>query len=128
VSLSSTESSGGAFNVSAVTSNAHLAVEFPSQPVDSVLRLEATTTNSPASVWLHSAYEGLWNLMSTILPSSVDVHNVEDPSGRGRKRYVEDGKIGRGVMFGSVRWGPGRQKGQSRVNVKTSHSGAHLFL
>ncbi|KAJ7843905.1 hypothetical protein B0H14DRAFT_2585489 [Mycena olivaceomarginata] len=58
VELKTSSESGGSFRVKTNTSNARLEMRVESVPVQSVLTLEATTTNSQASVFLPAEYQG----------------------------------------------------------------------
>jgi hypothetical protein len=123
----------GVFAVRTHTSNSPLAVNVTEQPVDSVLKLEAHTTNSPAHVHLHPAFEGVFKLRTSILPAVVHYdEDVEDPAGLGRKRVVHVKNVGRfaRVVHGDVEWVPQGQEvaPAGKVDVSTSHSPLRLLL
>ncbi|KAI9508246.1 hypothetical protein F5148DRAFT_931999 [Russula earlei] len=135
ISLVSTheDQAGGAFVVHARTSNGPLGLNFTDQPPDSLLKLEAHTSNAPARVHLHPAYEGFYKLRTTFFPPVLAVDdNVEDPTGRGRKRVIDEKTVGRGpfrILHGDVVWVPqdeGAPKG--KVDVSTTNSPVQLLV
>lgn len=119
-------SAGGAFVVSARTSNAALSLHHATAPVDSLLTLDTHTSNSPATVSLHPTFEGTYSASTSNsgIVVSVDDH-AEDPSGRGRQRvshiYANKGK----KVEGSVYWGEEKKAGD--VVVKTSNSPVTIY-
>ena len=132
ITLVSTTSdhTGGKFKVLTRTSNAPLAVQYVSAPVDSLLDFEGQTSNSPIRAKTHPTFEGdFWASTSTWFPVGVNWdENVEDPAGKGRERHVELKRLGRSDAEGSVKWVPGGEKTTGRVNLHTSNSPVHLFL
>ncbi|RPD57429.1 hypothetical protein L226DRAFT_573459 [Lentinus tigrinus ALCF2SS1-7] len=107
VALESTgpDYSGGSFRVAAQTTNAPTLVVFKRHPVDAVLDAIIQTTNAPARVTMHPAFEGRFELRSSpyLFPSIHELSTVTDPAGRGRVRELEryDGK---GDVHGRVWW------------------------
>ena len=112
----------GTFSVSAQTTRAPLNMKFVEAPVDSFLALEAGTILSPAHVVLHDAYEGTFELATSLFPPSVRSpgHSV-DPTGRGRSRHVYAERNG-SRMRGYARWGMGDAEGKGEVKVNTALS------
>jgi hypothetical protein len=92
------------------TTDAPLDVAYVSAPLDSILRMDAKTSNAPAMVQLHSTYEGDVALKTTYI-GDIDVRNVTttDPSGGGRERTLSWGRTGRSVM-GSLVWDSPREE------------------
>jgi len=127
VSLLSSNTTGGCYDINTETSNGVLEVQFPISPVDSTLRLEARTANAPATVVLHSAYEGAFSIHSSIFSPTLEEHPVEDPSGQRRRRIVERSRVGSGYLEGRVRYDPSGS-GASSVDVRTSNAWAVLKL
>jgi len=127
---------GGAFAVHARTSNSPLKINCTEQAPDARLALNAHTSNSPAHVRLHPAFEGTFKLRTSIFPAVVAGADadVEDPAGRGRKRVVEVRTIGRGsgIVHGDVEWVPQDDEvvapAAGKVEVSTSHSPLVLSL
>ncbi|KAF5385840.1 hypothetical protein D9615_002327 [Tricholomella constricta] len=117
---------GGRYLVTAISSNGPVSVKFPTSPMDSTLKLQATTSNSPASVSLDPAYEGTLALSTSNFAPSVRQRVVKDPSGKGRKRTVETSTLGRGVLRGSVSWSG--QEGPGTVQVRSSNSPVTVAL
>lgn len=134
ISLFSTHENktGGAFAVNAHTSNSPLEVNFLDQAPDSLLKLDAYSSNSPAGVRLHPSFEGIFELKTSIFPSVVtpDV-DVEDPAGRGRKRTINV-KAGRGgwIVHGDAAWVPEDPElaPAGKVKVSTKNSPLHLWV
>lgn len=132
--LSAPESeSKGSFIVHARTSNSPLALNITEQAPDSVLNLEAHTSNSPAHVHLHPSFEGTFKLRTSVFPPVVSPdEEVEDPAGLDRKRVVTVKTVGHGsgVVFGDVAWVPQDDEVApgGKVEVVTRNSPVHLSL
>jgi len=125
VSLTTASGSGGEFNVNVQTVNSPLALTYVDSPLNSKLTSKASTRNSPATVYLHSAFEGSFSVKSSIIGPSLEKRLVEDPAGEGRERRVTSYKRG-GTIQGSVRWVGG--SGTGSVEVSTELSPAKLIL
>ena len=121
---------GGRFSLEARSTNGPLNIEFNKDaPVDSTLRLCASTTNSPVRAVLPPAFEGAFFLHSSLWPRPV-VHadeHVEDPAGEGRQRIIETQYVGRGDAKGQVSWGPGTHP-RGSVNLATTNLSIMLEL
>jgi hypothetical protein len=110
--------------VHARTTNAPITIVYDDSPVDSVLKFDASSTNSPIHAFLHDAYEGQFSLWTTnskvILDNSRD---VEDPSGRGRKRRLLTHSVNKQNVRGEVLWSPSRRDGRAGlVDIKTTNN------
>jgi hypothetical protein len=129
VSLSTASGSGGEFRVDAQTVNAPLTLTYVDSPLDSQLNSKAITLNAPATVHLHSAFEGSFSIGSSIIGPSVEQHRVDDPAGEGRKRLITTSRS-RGHIQGSVRWVGVEHSGAGggSVQVSTVLSPARLIL
>lgn len=109
ISLISTapDSTGGAFNVTAGTTNGPLTVAFQDAPANSTLNASLQTCNAPARVAMHSTFEGHYELHGFVfLRPSVRVMPAQDPTGRGRRRDTATTSTGMGMVRGYVRWQP----------------------
>ncbi|KAG1758343.1 hypothetical protein EDD22DRAFT_198293 [Suillus occidentalis] len=126
VSLTTASGYTGEFGVDVQTANAPLILAYVDSPVYSQLNSMARTTNAPATVHLHSAFEGSFSVSSFIGPS-LEPHRVEDPAGKGRERHVTSSRS-RGLIQGSVRWVGGERSGTGLVQVSTTLSPAKLIL
>ena len=129
IALTSTESTGGSFDVGAWTSNGKVEINFVDQPVDSELSLTARTSNAPIAALLHPAYEGKFRIATSIFRPSVIDLGSKDPSGQGRERSLKvgEGHGYRGLVNGSTWWG--EEKGtNSSVNLSSSNAKAWLVL
>ncbi|KAJ7898846.1 hypothetical protein B0H14DRAFT_3124272, partial [Mycena olivaceomarginata] len=95
VELKASSDSGGSFRVKTNTSNARLEMRVESLPVQSVLTLEATTTNSQASVTLPAEYQGHIQLqVSNSVPlvhRRNSVFTLESLHSKGK--FAVDGKV-----------------------------------
>jgi hypothetical protein len=124
VSLISNSSSGtgGAFDVRAHTTNSPIEVVYDDSPVDSFLKFNAISTNSPVRAVLHRAYEGTFSLSTTNAGAVLDrLRDVEDPSGKGRQRSVTKRTVGR-YISGKVEWVPSSDFNQAgSVNLATTN-------
>ena len=112
--------------MNATTSNQPLNLKYDASPVDSILCSRVQSSNSPATVTHHGAFEGTVSLMSTILLPAIDKMDVEDPSGQGRHRSLET-RATMGTVTGVVYWGA-RKKVMGYTEIKTTNSPAHLHL
>ncbi|KIK44506.1 hypothetical protein CY34DRAFT_105935 [Suillus luteus UH-Slu-Lm8-n1] len=128
VSLTTASGYTGEFGVDVQTANAPLKLTYVNSPVCSQLNSKARTTNAPANVHLHSAFEGSFSISSLIGPS-LEQHRVEDPAGKGRERHVTTSRS-RGQIQGSVRWVGAEHNGGGTgfVQVSTTFSPAKLIL
>lgn len=93
---------------------------------------DARTSNAAASVAMHPAFEGTYEVStSNARPVVRDTHPA-DPAGRGRRRVMEQRSAhGRGSVEGRVYWAGGGHDGR-RVEgssiVHTSNARASLDL
>ncbi|KAJ7170701.1 hypothetical protein C8R43DRAFT_875013 [Mycena crocata] len=129
VNLSTSSGFGGVFRIKADTSNGRLATQITSCPVNSVLSLDAKTSNSAASVTLPSTYEGGFVLNTSNAEVWVNRvgDNVRDPSGRGRLLGVEVNKSNEGKAAGKVYWD--RNNGdRGDVTVRSSNGPVSLYV
>lgn len=112
----------GTYSTSFSTSNAHLALNVTSHPEGAKLFLTGLTSNAPASVQLHPAYQGTFELSSSVVTPAVIVADHEG-------RHVEIERDG-GSVKGSV-WSEkdkeARKEG-GEVVVSTSNAPNILML
>ena len=119
----------GEFHLDVRTSNSPLQVAFVDTPVDSSLYAVVHTSNSPAQVTLHRAFEGAFSLLGMPFPRPIVQWDtsVEDPAGRGRERTVRVDGVQGSLVYGKVFWGDeGVRNGT--VQVETSNSPLRLLL
>ncbi|KAI9465136.1 hypothetical protein BJY52DRAFT_1164758 [Lactarius psammicola] len=125
ISLMSNSSSGtgGAFGVRTYTTNSPIEVVYEDSPVDSVLKFDAASTNSPVHASLHRAYEGTFALATINGGALLDrLRLVEDPSGQGRERSFTKRSVGRNRIFGKVEWAPSSDYNRTgSVDVATTN-------
>ncbi|KAJ7776085.1 hypothetical protein B0H14DRAFT_3587839 [Mycena olivaceomarginata] len=95
VELKTSSESGGSFRVKTNTSNARLEMQVESLPAQSVLTLEATTTNSQASVTLPAEYQGHIQLQASnsvpLVHRRNSVFTLENFPSKGK--FAIDGKV-----------------------------------
>ncbi|KAG6920045.1 hypothetical protein DXG01_010113 [Tephrocybe rancida] len=122
VSLTATEGDqySSRYLVAATTSNALLAVNFPSSPLASILRVTASTSNGPAHFSLPPAYEGEISMSTSNSAPSIKRRDVVDPSGKGRVRRVRTTSLTHNTLQGSVSWS--NEEGPGKVNLRSSNS------
>jgi hypothetical protein len=104
------------------TTNGPIEVVYDDSPVDSVLKFNAVSTNSPVRAFLHRAYEGTFALSTTNAHAVLDfLRDVEDPSGQGRHRGLTGLDSGN-HHSGKVRWGPFSDYDRAgSVNIATTN-------
>ncbi|CAE6455466.1 unnamed protein product [Rhizoctonia solani] len=112
---------GKEFNSSFFTTNGHLTVNVTSLPTGSKLFLDAQTSNAPASVQIHPAYEGTFELVSSVVAPAVVVGDERE----GRKVKVK--REGRHVT-GSVWWEDNVVREGGEIVVGTSNAPNVLLL
>ena len=130
VSLVSNQSSttGGNFHVAARASNAPLSLTVVDAPLDSMLLLAASTSNSPARVALHKTFQGTFDLSSSaVFRPEVDWSPVNDPAEQDRRRRVRLDTIKGSRVRGGVEWEEGGEE-RGKVVVETSNSPLRLVL
>ncbi|KAJ7230024.1 hypothetical protein GGX14DRAFT_538287 [Mycena pura] len=115
-----------AFDVSARTANARLALDVLAAPVDANIAVRAATSLGAASVKLPTTYEG--SISATTSLGSVKVKfdtETADPSGAGRTRIGRVEQVRRNMVRGRVGWS---EAGLSRgvVDVTTSLASVDL--
>jgi hypothetical protein len=98
---------GGAFNVSAQTTNAPLLLSFSDSPPDHTLHLRVSTTKNSADVHLHRTFEGAFSAHTSSDEVSITPAIVEDPKGHGRTRRIDilESDPQRQSVGGRVSWG-----------------------
>lgn len=133
ISLVSTaqNGSGGAYKVSAKSSNGAVSIAFPQAPLNSTQQIDAQTSNGALSVQAHDTFEGEFRLQtSNGFPSlQRDAARMQDPAGLSRGRCVTY-TAGRGAIAGSASWGnpePDRVYGGG-ARLKTSNGSVTLVL
>lgn len=130
ITLISNDTAKGSFNVNTTTSNNPIKIDYQYSPVDSTLIHTSRTSNSPALVSLHSAYEGLFSVETSLVEPSMQYDSqAKDPSGRHRKRWMELTNYDKRNVAGGLYWdskNPGVQYGS--VSITTSNAPADLLF
>ncbi|KAJ7028832.1 hypothetical protein C8F04DRAFT_1118179 [Mycena alexandri] len=114
------EKSGSAFNITARTSHGPIDLDVVAAPLASNITLGATTSLGSLSAKLPTTFEGVFDASTSL--SSVEVkfdENAEDPSGKGRKRSLDHGKVGKASSHGHVSWS---EEGKTRGSVTARSS------
>lgn len=112
------------------TRNGSIKIVYDDSPVDSVLKFDAHTTNSPVHAMLHPAYEGTFCLRTTLCGVVLDpLPDVEDPSGLGRKRRLSTHSVNKQVKCGGVKWSPSKSDGRAgSVDIRTTENFIKLSI
>ncbi|KAJ7116217.1 hypothetical protein C8R43DRAFT_113554 [Mycena crocata] len=127
LNLESTKKSDAAFDVRAHSSNARVELDVLALPLAANLTLRARTSIGALAVALPSTYEGTFSAATSLAGIHVNIADeVEDPSGKGRKR-ISSGQARRGLARGAVGWS---EEGMARgkVNARTSLGSVTLDL
>ncbi|KAH0839428.1 hypothetical protein J3R83DRAFT_203 [Lanmaoa asiatica] len=129
VSLTTESGSGGNFVVKAYSSNGAIKLQYDEAPLRARLVSDVRTSNSPASVAMHPAFEGRYEVStSNSRPIVRDTHPT-DPSGAGRRRIVNR-TTSRNTISGMAYWGNegARRGGESASTVHTSNARVSLDI
>ncbi|PCH35699.1 hypothetical protein WOLCODRAFT_156398 [Wolfiporia cocos MD-104 SS10] len=119
--FSPAHSPGGAFNISARTSNSDTDIHLDESPLDARLNLYARSNNAPATVSMSREFEGSFRLRTTNARIAVPFNNsAEDPSGGNQLRNLD---IERNLLSteGIVSWNASHH-GNGYVFVQTSNA------
>lgn len=111
------------------TSNGATKLQYEDAPSRARLLSEVRTSNGPASVVMHPAFEGTYEVStSNSRPVVVDTHPT-DPTGAGRRRVVNQ-TTSRSAVSGRAYWvgRDGMDRGESTCTVHTSNAPASLDL
>lgn len=97
---------GGFFAISQVNKQSDITSNVTSQPLDSIVRFAAVTKDANVTATFPPAYEGRFSLVASrhgrsFVEADTD---VEDPSGEGRKRYLEVKEYFGSIITGFVGW------------------------
>ncbi|KIK61197.1 hypothetical protein GYMLUDRAFT_243849 [Collybiopsis luxurians FD-317 M1] len=103
----------------------------PSLPLDSALRLAASSTDGRVTARLPATYEGAYTLSTSKFPGQVYIGHHEDPAGLGRQRMLgSDTKLGNGNSYSisdTIYWDQGNKE-KGLVNLKSKNGGVKLYL
>ncbi|KAJ7142526.1 hypothetical protein C8R44DRAFT_602709, partial [Mycena epipterygia] len=115
-----------AFNLTARTSHGPIQLDVVAAPINSTIRLDATTSIGALGVKLPNTYEGSFSAATPFSSLSVKFdETLEDPTGAGRKRRLEYEQKRSGWANGRVGWS---DKGKSRGEVSVRTSTAPIVL
>ncbi|KAF8555008.1 hypothetical protein OG21DRAFT_961924 [Imleria badia] len=130
VSLTTPSGSGGNFIVTSRSSNGEIKLQYDDAPTGARLISDAQTSNAGTSVAMHPAYEGTYEVTTSNSRPLVRDTRPDDPSGRGRRRVVNQTTT-RGTVSGRVHWvggQDGRRGAEGASTVHTSNARASLDL
>jgi hypothetical protein len=118
---------GGRFSIEGRSANAPVLLNVNEAPADSNLDLTGVTSLGPVRAHLPPAYEGSFQAATSLSRVTVQVLDVEDPKGDGRKRTVQKSQSGASAS-GSVHWGDEKRKTAGNVKLSTSLGPVELVL
>ncbi|KAF7336256.1 hypothetical protein MVEN_02173700 [Mycena venus] len=138
VNLDTAYEKPGAFHIEAQTSNAALNAQIASAPLDSVLTVEAKTSNHQAVLSLPSMYEGSFSVSTSNAPVTVERANPheQDPACDSepdekcdsRSRMIERSTVvKRRSVAGAVYWDK-RNADRGGATLMTSDGPATLYV
>lgn len=112
------------------SSNGGIKLQYEDAPSRARLVSDARTSNSPASVVMHPAFEGTFEVSTSNSRPVVRDTRPEDPSGAGRRRVVNQ-TTSRSTISGTAYWAGNegaRRGGESVCTVHTSNGRVSLDL
>ncbi|TDL19372.1 hypothetical protein BD410DRAFT_792189 [Rickenella mellea] len=128
VKLYSHQKSGGEFIIDAKSVNQAVNVNVSTQPLESSLKLKASTISAPVTVALAPAYEGDLSLSTFWGDVTVEQDGtVVDPSGKERKRNVYLDVKSKSKVLGYVSWDEERKEG-SFVDISSFNAPVAVHL
>ncbi|KAF7350932.1 hypothetical protein MSAN_01655300 [Mycena sanguinolenta] len=135
VNLGPTAGEAGSFRVKADTTNGNMRGKIVSAPLNSVLAVDAKTSNNKASLALPSTYEGSFaistsNAAATLEyppPGQKDPACGSDAKCKDRERVVHAGSNKKYSVQGTVHWDPKNAR-RGNVNLGSSNGAATLYL
>jgi len=125
VSLISTTTTGGTFNVSGKTTNGKLDFNFPTAPVDSKLNFSANNSKGQTHARMHPTFEGSVFIQSNGQKPELKDLKPTDPTGQGRSRTMKTTPTDNSIS-GKVYWG--NDKGKGNISMQTDHEKLVLEL
>lgn len=134
INLGTSNGKPGSFRVITTTTNSHAKTHIESAPLDSMLDVDAQTTNGRASLRLPSTYEGKFSASTsnspiTVVPASSLERDpaCEDPECTGRQRTIETARSTKRLMSGIVYWDK-KNAARGKASVATTNSAVTLIL
>ncbi|KAF7350922.1 hypothetical protein MSAN_01654300 [Mycena sanguinolenta] len=135
VDLGPTAGDAGSFRVKATTSNHKVTAKIVSAPLNSVLAIDARTSNHLASLALPSTYEGSFAISTSHSSAAVSRTNPQekdpacgsDAKCEGRKRTFYLTKVTKSSAKGSVYW-ESQNADRGSVILGSSNGAATLYI
>ncbi|KAJ6497438.1 hypothetical protein C8R45DRAFT_982897 [Mycena sanguinolenta] len=131
VDFGPTAGKAGSFHVKADTSNGKMTGKIVSAPLNSVLAVDAKTSNEKASLALPSTYEGSFAVSTSNAAATFKTTDQNDPacgsdaSCRGRHYHLM--KVTKSSVKGSVCW-DSQNAYRGNVNLGSSNGAVTLYL
>jgi len=115
--------------VTARSSNGEIGLQYEDMPSGARLVSDARTSNGAASVVMHPAFEGTYEVTTSNSRPVVRDTRPADPLGRGWRRVVHQ-TASRGTVTGRVYWEGGHERRgiEGTSIVHTSNARASLDL
>jgi hypothetical protein len=126
--LASGENADAKLSLNAHTVKGNTDIDVEESPLDARATIEADSTTGNIHIGMPSTFEGEFNLETFVGKEIVNAPEVEDPSGRGRKREVTLSHPNWKTVEGSVLWSDkGKEIGGS-VLLKSATGSLELQL
>ncbi|KAJ7033399.1 hypothetical protein C8F04DRAFT_1104620 [Mycena alexandri] len=135
INLGTSNGKPGSFRVITTTTNSGLTTHIDSAPLDSVLNVDARTSNGRAYLGLPSTYEGKFSAATSNGKLAVSGANPNEPDPAckgdskctGRQRTTETSTVNKRLVVGSVYWDK-KNAARGKASVTTSNSAVTLSL
>ncbi|KAK7043533.1 hypothetical protein R3P38DRAFT_2885863, partial [Favolaschia claudopus] len=135
LNLGPTSAKAENFIIKTTTSNGKLTGQIASAPLNSVLSIDAQSSNSRAQLTLPPTYEGRFEVATSNAPVQVLVLNDDQPDPacegkrncKGRQRAVHTGTVSKRSIMGAVHWDK-KNGDRCFVNLKSSNGLTTLYL
>lgn len=97
-------------------------------PNDGEVYLDLSTSNAPVNVFLHSQYEGTYDLWTSQADAVLQWDpDLRDPTGKGRRRTLQESRVGqRTRKEGRMFWGD-KPSMDGSIKVRSSKEPVTLY-
>ncbi|KAF5384479.1 hypothetical protein D9757_006459 [Collybiopsis confluens] len=136
---SSSNADSGSYPLYSITASTSGAIDLsvPALPLDSTLRLAASSSGASVTARLPDTYEGAFTITSG-LPTKVFLTHEEDPAGLGRQRVLGPSRLDRDLgsrddngiyknRSGTIYWDE-RNRNKGMIDLKSRNSKVELYF